>query len=58
MSLPPFHVSTDRTLTRSLTETLISHAQASLLPLDKIFSKTPFLAGNNPGFADYVAFGR
>ncbi|KAJ8295794.1 Beta-etherase [Rhodotorula toruloides] len=39
-------------------ETLISHAQASLIPLDKILSKTPFLSGNNPGFADYVAFGR
>ncbi|GAA5841152.1 hypothetical protein JCM5353_008980 [Sporobolomyces roseus] len=39
-------------------DSLISHAKASLLPLDSTLSRTKFLAGNNPGYVDYVAYGR
>jgi hypothetical protein len=48
----------DLGLILALADTLISHAQASLIPINKILSKTPYLSGHNPGFADYVAFGR
>ncbi|GAA5906163.1 glutathione S-transferase family protein [Sporobolomyces salmoneus] len=37
---------------------MLQHAKSSLLPLDSTLSRTHYLAGNNPGYVDYVAYGR
>jgi len=39
-------------------DSLISHAKSSLLPLDSTLSRTQYLAGNNPSYVDYIAYGR
>ncbi|GAA5946490.1 hypothetical protein JCM3765_000265 [Sporobolomyces pararoseus] len=37
---------------------LLEHAKSSLLPLDSTLSRTEYLTGNNPGYVDYIAYGR
>ncbi|GAA6009381.1 hypothetical protein JCM11491_004300 [Sporobolomyces phaffii] len=37
---------------------MLSHAKSSLLPLDSTLARTDFLSGSNPGYIDYVAYGR
>ncbi|GAA5887211.1 hypothetical protein JCM16303_007378 [Sporobolomyces ruberrimus] len=39
-------------------DSLVSHAKASLLPLDSTLARTDYLTGNSPGYVDYVAYGR
>ncbi|CEQ41920.1 SPOSA6832_03682 [Sporobolomyces salmonicolor] len=47
-----------KTLTSLDKKALAAHAKASLLPLEAVLKRTPFLAGEHPGFIDYVAIGR
>ncbi|GAA5994133.1 hypothetical protein JCM5350_000575 [Sporobolomyces pararoseus] len=37
---------------------LLEHAKSSLFPLDSTLSRTDYLTGNNPGYVDYIAYGR
>ncbi|GAA6062708.1 hypothetical protein JCM10212_002259 [Sporobolomyces blumeae] len=39
-------------------DTLVEHAKASILPLGSTLARSKFLAGDEPGFVDYVAYGR
>ncbi|GAA5909436.1 hypothetical protein JCM5296_000570 [Sporobolomyces johnsonii] len=47
-----------KTITSLDKTALTAHAKASLLPLEAVLKRTPFLAGEHPGFIDYVAIGR
>lgn len=45
-------------LIKPVTEALLKHAKASVLPLNPVLAKTPFLSGHQPGFVDFIAYGR
>ncbi|GAA5975840.1 hypothetical protein JCM10908_005297 [Rhodotorula pacifica] len=37
---------------------VLERAQKSVLPFEKVLASSPFLSGQNPGFADYVIYAR
>ncbi|GAA5982681.1 hypothetical protein JCM11641_002334 [Rhodosporidiobolus odoratus] len=47
-----------KTITSLNKAALTAHAKAALFPLNEVLATSPYMAGQHPGFVDYVVYGR